>query len=140
MTTMFNISEAVSIGLHICTWLAQQENAETFFSTRKISSTFRFSTHHVAKVVQKLMRAGILDTTRGGQGGIRLAQHPDEITVYAIHVAIDGEVTISNCLLDPGVCPGNCCVLGRWMAEESQRMVAMMKETTLSAVLKSVEK
>lgn len=138
MTTMFNISEAVSIGLHICTWLAQQENKETFFSTRKISSTFHFSTHHVAKVVQKLMRAGILNTTRGGQGGIRLAHQPEAVSVYAIYQAIDGDVAIKNCLLDPGVCPGNCCVLGRWMAAESHRMVAMMKETTLVDVLKSV--
>ncbi|MGI6591530.1 MAG: RrF2 family transcriptional regulator [Eggerthellaceae bacterium] len=48
--------------------------------------------------------AGFLETARGSKGGIRLAKDPAEITMYDVITAVQGEVNMSICSLDTGVC------------------------------------
>jgi len=135
MSGMFAISEAMSIAVHLCVHLAC--NPETFVSTRKVAKTFRFSAHHVAKVVQKLTRAGLLATVRGGQGGARLARPMKQISLFDIHDALE-DLDLSCCLLDKRACPGGACLLGCWISEENKRIVELMKKTSLEQVVKSM--
>ncbi len=55
MQGLLNISEAMSIALHTCVWLAG--SSEQAFPIRKISETLGFSQNHMAKVVQQLVHA-----------------------------------------------------------------------------------
>lgn len=48
--------------------------------------------------------AGFLETARGSRGGIRLAKDPAKITMYDVITAVQGEVNMSACSLDTGVC------------------------------------
>ena len=70
MINMLAISEATSIAVHLCVRLTQ--TGDDFFSTRKVAEELDLSVHHLAKVVQKLVKAGILESSRGSQGGVKL--------------------------------------------------------------------
>lgn len=136
MNGLFNISEALSIAMHLCLQLARQP--DDYCSTRQIADEFGFSVHHVAKVVQKLVRGGLVQTVRGVQGGARLAADPGEVTLLAIAEAL-GEAPSRGCLLDPSVCTGANCLLGREIREQNARMRAVMGRTTLQAVAASLK-
>ena len=136
MNGLFNISEALSIAMHLCLRLARQP--DDYCSTRQIADEFGFSVHHVAKVVQKLVRGGIVQTVRGVQGGARLAADPDAVTLLAIAEALD-ETPPKGCLLQSTVCDGGNCLLGREIREQNARMRAVMARTTLRDVASSLK-
>jgi Rrf2 family protein len=57
----------------------------------------------LAKVLQDLVRKGLLRSARGPTGGYALADAPDRITLYDIRDAVDGTEDLFQCAvgLDP---------------------------------------
>lgn len=47
----------------------------------QIADRYRISRNHLAKVVQALQNEGLIETTRGRGGGLRLAREPGEINL-----------------------------------------------------------
>ena len=56
------------------------------------------------KIVQSLNKAGLVETLRGVQGGVRLWSSPAGITLRHIIEAIDGPIAINRCLMGQKVC------------------------------------
>lgn len=52
---------------------------------------------HVAKVVQRLQRLGVLVTIRGRSGGVAFAEHAGELTVGQVVRAFEGDDEVVNC-------------------------------------------
>jgi Rrf2 family protein len=50
------------------------------------------------KIVQQLVRGGVVRTTRGAGGGVRLARPPESITLRQVIDAIEGPLTIARCV------------------------------------------
>jgi Rrf2 family protein len=53
-------------------------------STAEIAAKYRVSTHHLAKVLRKLARAGLLHVVRGAGGGYRFAGNPKRVTMLDV--------------------------------------------------------
>jgi len=60
---------------------------------------------YLAKILQKLSKAGIVSTHRGVGGGISLARPPEKITMLDVIEAIEGPVALNRCFIRPGECP-----------------------------------
>ncbi|MFF4892785.1 RrF2 family transcriptional regulator [Micromonospora chersina] len=58
---------------------------------------------HVAKVVQRLQRLGVLVTIRGRSGGVTFAEHAGELTVGHVVRAFEGDHEVVNC--EQPACP-----------------------------------
>lgn len=138
MPGLLNISEAVSIALHTCMRLA--DDPGRFHSARQVSRSLGCSIHHFAKVVQRLVRAGILETERGPAGGARLAKPLAQTTVLEVYMAAGGSPTYQGCLLKHNICQGDSCALGKLMAKENGRLVSLLKNLTLASVVRSFQK
>ena len=54
------------------------------------------------KLVSRLSRAGLIESSRGVSGGVRLARPPASISLAEIVEAVDGPLAITSCTL-----PGN---------------------------------
>lgn len=64
-----------------------------------------------AKIVRRLARAGLVRTTRGADGGVRLARPPASITLREVIDAIEGPLAISRCVVyDDCPCAQPCPV------------------------------
>ncbi len=137
MVGLLNISEAMSIALHTCAWLAKEPGR--FQSARLISDKLGFSTHHFAKVVQQLARAGLVETERGPAGGAKLARPPSRITLLEIYVAAGGNPKQKECLLKHDICQGDGCMLGKIMAKENKRLINLLESVTLDSVVQSLK-
>lgn len=136
MQGLLNISEAMSIALHTCVWLAG--SSESAFPIRKISETLGFSQNHMAKVVQQLVHAGILNSVRGPAGGIRLAHPAAEVTLLDIYRATGFSAEQKGCLLKSNICTGKRCALGNILCAENERLYEIFKKTTLNDIVASL--
>ena len=139
MPGLLNISDALSIALHTCLWVGDGE--KEYRPSPKIANDLGFSYHHFAKVVQKLVHTGILETARGLHGGIRLARDPRTLSLLEIYQAAGGEPLLPHrCLLDPTICKGRACGLGRLIEQENNRLHKQMAKTTLAGLARSLDR
>ena len=74
----------------------------------------------LAKIVSQLSIAGLITTSRGARGGVSLSRSPDDISLLEVVEAIDGPITLNECVLHPETCEfGDDCPL-RPVWQESQ--------------------
>ena len=139
MPGLIHIPEATSIALHLCLWIGDGDRA--FRPSPALAKELGFSYHHFAKVVQRLVHAGLLETERGPKGGIRLARDPKAIAMLDVYAAAGGEpLRPHRCLLDPNICAGRACALGRLIESENDRLYKTMKQTTLAGLARSFDR
>jgi Rrf2 family protein len=66
-------------------------------SAREIASQYDIPIELLAKVLQRLVRRGLLASQQGTRGGYQLARVPGQISVADVIQAIDGPVTVTAC-------------------------------------------
>lgn len=135
MINMLAIREATSIAIHLCVRLTQ--TGDDFYSTRKVAEELDLSIHHVAKVVQRLVKAKIVRSSRGKMGGVKLRMPPEAITIAAVHAAVV-ESEWEGCLLSTNVCAGSACSFGKWFLEENARIFDVLNRMTIQEVAASL--
>lgn len=73
-------------------------------SVTEIAKAMHIPKSFLAKIVQRLVKNGILASIRGVAGGFRLAKKPAKISLLAIMVAIQGDTGINICATDKRLC------------------------------------
>jgi Rrf2 family protein len=71
-------------------------------SAREIAALYDIPIELMAKVLQRLVRRGLLASHQGTRGGYRLARGPAQISVADVIQAIDGPVAVTACSTDEG--------------------------------------
>ena len=71
-------------------------------SAREIAELYDIPIELLAKVLQRLVRGGLLASQQGTRGGYQLARMPSQISVADVIQAIDGPVTVTACSSDEG--------------------------------------
>src|SRR5436305_8738922 len=66
-------------------------------SAREIAALYDIPIELMAKVLQRLVRQGLLASQQGTRGGYQLARVPGQISVADVIQAIDGPVTVTAC-------------------------------------------
>ncbi|WP_089964176.1 RrF2 family transcriptional regulator [Salipiger thiooxidans] len=75
------------------------------FSTADLAEEFQLSRNHLIKIIQKLSRAGLVQTRRGGGAGATLARPPKEIRLGdAILVLEEGQALVECFQPNAGDC------------------------------------
>ena len=118
MTHLAKISEAASMALHTMAMMASKPDEP--LSAHTMAKALGCSEAHLAKVLQRLGKSGLLASTRGPRGGFVLAKDAGAITLLEIYETIEGPLTPSQCLLGKPVCGGNC-ILGGLLGEVDER-------------------
>lgn len=109
MLNIINFSEAVMIAVHAMAVAAGSGGKPV--TTGGIAGRIRASENHIAKVMQRLVRAGLLDSRRGPAGGFTLRKKPEEITLLEIFRVIEGEDRDAGCVFRHRQCVFSGCVL-----------------------------
>ena len=73
-------------------------------SAREIAEQYDIPIELMAKVLQRLVRRGLLASHQGTRGGYQLARVPSQISVADVIQAIEGPVTVTACSTDDGQC------------------------------------
>lgn len=73
-------------------------------NAREIAELYGIPVELMAKVLQRLVRRGLLASHQGTRGGYQLARASGQISVADVIQAIDGPVTVTACSTDDGQC------------------------------------
>jgi len=78
--------------------------------TNKIAAKQKIPSSFLAKIISQLSIAGVVHTSRGAKGGVALSRPAREISLLDVVEAIDGPITLNECVIDASVCPfGDTC-------------------------------
>lgn len=64
---------------------------------QEVSDRFAVSKNHLVKISHQLTRAGLIDSTRGRNGGVCLARPPENITVEEVVRATENNFDLVEC-------------------------------------------
>ena len=120
MHSSLRISEAASLALHTMVFLAGAP--ATQYSAGRIARSLCVSEAHLAKVLQRLSKVGLLVSARGPKGGFRLARGPEEITLLEVFEAIDGSFEPEECLMQDQSCGQMGCLFGDLLGDINRQV------------------
>jgi Rrf2 family protein len=129
MSKIVAYSEAASIGIHSMVLIAR---AGDMMNVMKIAEATGSSKHHVAKILQRLVKEGFLGSTRGPSGGFALQVDPAKVSLLNIYEAIEGKVIIPNCPNEHQVCPFLKCIMGTVVGQMTQLFIDYLKANTVA--------
>jgi Rrf2 family protein len=90
------ITQTAEYALRAIVYLAGQDVPRT---TAQIAETTRVPAGYLAKVMQGLSRAGLVNSQRGLKGGFTLAHEPQELSILAVVNAVDPIQRFAECPL-----------------------------------------
>ncbi len=129
MTGTLRFSEAFMLGLHAACYLAGRDGGKA--STREIALYLGVSEAHLAKVMQRLARSGLLRSYRGPGGGFRLGREGREISLMDIYECLEGPFSPTTCFLGRESCLGKSCVLEGLIGSVDSRFESYLRGTDL---------
>lgn len=92
---------------------------------------------YLSKILQELVRAGLLVSRQGRGGGFALALPPGRITLRMIVEAVEGQTAINRCLLRKGQCSrSKRCGLHRALAQAQKRLLDVFERWTIADLMR----
>jgi Rrf2 family protein len=103
-------------------------------SAREIAGRYGIPIELLAKVLQRLVRRGLLASHQGTRGGYQLARLPGQISVADVINAIDGPVAVTACSPgDKGACDQyETCTVRDPLWKVRERILAALAECTIA--------
>jgi len=115
------------------------ENEST--SIKELAETLHIPFHFLGKILQRLVRKGLLRSLKGPTGGFRLALPPERITLLQVIEAIDGPGLQKSCILGFPECSSSspCALHNEWAASRDA-INAMLTSRSISEMAHSTKK
>ncbi|MHB8845102.1 MAG: RrF2 family transcriptional regulator [Nitrospirota bacterium] len=117
-------------------YLAQKTDQRTIVD--EIAKCMQIPKHYLAKILQRLVREGIVESVRGIKGGYRLLKPPKDISVMDILGTIQGAVPVNVCALDKRRCQMSsaCSVHPIWV-DIRKDIETRLKHETIDKLMKT---
>jgi Rrf2 family protein len=100
-------------------------------ATSRIAEAQKIPPSFLAKIISQLSIAGLILTSRGASGGVKLSRPASSISLLEVVEAIDGPISLNECTLTPDICEfsGDCPMHKIW-CETQDEMVKKLRQTT----------
>jgi Rrf2 family nitric oxide-sensitive transcriptional repressor len=70
-----------------------------------IATACNASENHLAQVIRTLGQRGLIDASRGRNGGLQLARPPSEINIGSVFRAFEADLPFAECFSGHNTCP-----------------------------------
>jgi Rrf2 family protein len=126
---MLKLTKKADYGLMAMKHLAEHPQPGAC-SAKDLAEAYRIPQELLAKILQRLVRAGLLKSQHGSNGGYVLARDPATITAFEVIRTIDGPLFITSCV----TVRGNCVQHERCTIKEPMRKVNSSIEEVLRRI------
>lgn len=133
MHSIVSISEAASLAFHGMGLLAVTGKR---MSIKEMAEIINVSEAHLAKVFQRLVKAGFVESSRGPGGGFELARSAESISLLEIYEEIEGKTEENYCLLHCEECPFRICIFGSLLQKMTQEFLGYLRDKLLSDLVR----
>ncbi len=127
------ISQTVEYALRAIVTIAQQEGRP--FTAKQISATTQVPLPYLSKLMQGLVRGGIVTSQRGLHGGFVLVKAPKQLTLWEIIDVVEPIQRIRNCPLGIASHAGTLCPLHRNLDNVMATAEKMFRDLTVADML-----
>lgn len=127
------ISQTAEYALRAIVFLADHEG--TSYTSDRISGSTRVPVGYLSKILQGLVRAGLVRSQRGPYGGFTLARPSTELSVYEVVQAVDPIHRIHVCPLDLDTHGANLCPLHRLLDNVAASVEGSFRKVTIASLL-----
>ena len=86
-------------GVRLLIQLGRQEPGHPM-SLKAVAEAESLPLAYLERIAALLKKAGFIEATRGAHGGYRLARPPEEITMDAVVLALEGAIAPMDCFVD----------------------------------------
>ena len=130
---MLRLSKKADYALIAMKHLAQKTSGVSTTSARDIAEQYDIPIELMAKVLQRLVRTGLLVSTQGTRGGYMLSRPAASISVAAVIQAIDGPFTVTACSTEKSDCEQySKCSIRDPLWQIRERIVAALDTVTIA--------
>lgn len=132
MMGVMQISRRVDYGLRAVIYLSNQDPQRSC-CLAEIAGQQGIPRKFLEKIIQDLIRSGLVRSKRGPDGGYALARSPSEVTFQEVIEALEGPIAVNVCLDDHSGCDHlpRCTMLGVWH-EVQRKVLDVFTRTTLA--------
>jgi Rrf2 family protein len=100
---LLKLTKKADYGLMAMKHLAERAD-QSACSAKDVADAYSIPPEALAKILQRLAKAGLLNSQHGINGGYTLARPATEISAYEVIRAIDGPLFITSCITVRGEC------------------------------------
>jgi Rrf2 family protein len=126
------ITRATEYAIRTIIFLARQPR-ETIVLKKDICRTQNVTPAFLTKILQPLIKKGIVSSQRGVGGGFLLACDPQSITILDLLEAQEGPLTLNHCLSEDSHCKRDAyCAAHQVWAEAQAEMIKVLKSRSIA--------
>lgn len=104
----------------------------SFYLARTMARHLGLPGPYLAKILQSLVQAGILESIRGPRGGFRMARPASQVTVGDVVDALEGCSALQGCVMGfPNCGPDHPCPMHEAWSQVKAQMVSSMTQATI---------
>ncbi len=101
-------------------------------SAKEIADGYHIPLPLLAKVLQKLTKAGLLRSVSGTNGGYKLSRDPRLINALEVIHAIDGPTILASCFTSHGVCDqSDRCTVREPLRRVQEAILSLLANMTI---------
>jgi Rrf2 family protein len=131
MDSILKISDAANLAIHAMAHIARsKDNANQ--SSSEIATRYGFSESHLSKVMQRLVKVGLLTSRRGPGGGFILTRPAKTISLIEILETMDGPMSDNKCMTGHAKCVDRGCALGALLTHVNHHVRMFMASRNLT--------
>lgn len=110
-------------------------------STAEIAETEEVSYQLACKLMQRLQKAGLVESTMGPRGGFTLSRRPSKINLAEVIEAVQGKIRLNQCLMGDYKCPREaCCPVYKKLTGLQNQIDGYFAKISLAELIKSDSK
>ncbi len=131
---MLKLTKKADYGLMAMKHLAEHSD-QGACSAKDVADVYGIPPEALAKILQKLVKAGLLHSQHGANGGYALARDPRTITVFEVIRAIDGPLFITSCITVRGECDQTeRCTIREPLRRVNQSIEEVLRSISISGM------
>lgn len=88
---------------------------------KNIAKNQNISEQYLEQLFSTLRKKGLVKSVRGSQGGYLLSKEPREITIGDILIALEGPVSLSECIVDEDFCANSSSCITKVVWEKVKK-------------------
>jgi Rrf2 family protein len=110
-----------------------ERSSERSLSAKDVADAYGIPPEALAKILQKLAKAGLLHSQHGTNGGYTLARPAHTISAFEVIQAIDGPLFITSCITVRGECDqSDRCNIREPLRKVNESIEAVLKRIKVS--------
>lgn len=126
------ITRATEYAIRTVVYLAKQPPDDIVLK-KDICRTQEVTPAFLTKILQPLIKAGIVSSQRGVGGGFLLARDPREITILDLLEAEEGPLNLNHCLIEKGLCERDpSCTVHQLWGEAQEAMMNVLRSRSIA--------